>query len=338
MGAGYFGIMKSRQGSRRSSHVRPSTSPVDKSRFLSAFNCTPLPPRPNTAYGFGEMDVLSPSDVLRRHLGVFKNTSTGDLPSIKPRRAKPTTLQPRCPYRVPSGKIGIDRSHRLTPSRSSPSMRQISSIIVLYTHDSQFLDAPAAVKKITADELEPLVERTGFTLKEMFGFSKWFQKLLSGPLARGVDQEGFANFMNKFGPFDSSDTKLNKRLFDVQNTRGGFNMEFDRVVEMLNLLKKSDTLTKAKMFYTLVDESASGRLSLSEIDGFFGGPLQLDDIVKEHRKLSVNKIMDAVYVVLGKGRDARISKEEFLSAVMQHADVIRFFDRVGYLVQTSAYM
>lgn len=328
------------QGSRRSWHGgKPSPEMLDdKSRFSSVFNPSTLPTRPTTVYGFAEMDVLSPSDVLRRHLDVFKNASTCNLPSLKPRRGSLTALERRTPYRVANMvKVGIDRSHRLTPSAASPSKRHISSIMVLYTHDSRFLDSPSATKKVTADALEPLVGRTGFAVNELLKFSKVFQKLLPGALARGVDQQGFSNFIAKFGPFDPCDEKLNRRLFEVQNRRGGFHLEFERVVEMLQLFKKSDTVTKAKLFYTLVDEAASDRLSLSEIDTFFGGPDRQDDIVKEQRRLSVSKIMDTIYEVLGKARDTRISKEEFLSAILQHGDVVRFFDRIGYLIKASAY-
>lgn len=325
----------SRQGSRGG---RPSTTPVGNSKFSSAFNPTPLPPRPTTVYGFAEMDVLSPADVLRRHLSVFNNATTGNLPSLRPKRLNRTVLKPRTPYRVADMvKVGIDRAHRLTPSRSSPSKRHISSIMVLFTHDSRFLEGPATTKKVTADELEPLVARTGFALNELLRFSKVFQKLLTGPLTRGIDVQGFGEFMAKFGPLDPHDDQLNRRLFEVQNTRGGYHLEFERVVELLQLLKKADTITKAKLFYTLVDVSSSDRLSLSEIDSFFGGPDKQEDIVKERRKLSVNKVMDTIYEVLEKSRDTRISKEEFLSAIMLHADVVRFFDRIGYLVMTTNY-
>jgi len=326
----------SRQASRGG---RPSTTPVGNSKFSSAFNPTPLPARPTTVYGFAEMDVLSPADVLRRHLNVFNSANTGNLPSLKPKRHNLTLLKPRTPYRVADMvKVGIDRAHRLTPSRSSPSKRHISSIMVLYTHDSRFLEGPTATKKVTADELEPLVGRTGFALNELLRFSKLFQKLLSSPLTRGVDLQGFGEFMAKFGHLDSHDDQLNKRLFDVQNTRGGYHLEFERCVELLHLLKKADTVTKAKLFYTLVDEGAGDRLSLNDIDCFFGGPVIVkDDIVKERRRLSVNKVMDTVFQVLEKSKDTRISKEEFLSAIMLHADLVRFFDRIGYLVMTTNY-
>merc|ERR1711865_1078718 len=89
--------MGSRQGSRGG---RPSTTPVGNSKFSSAFNPTPLPARPTTVYGFAEMDVLSPADVLRRHLNVFNSANTGNLPSLKPKRHNLTLLKPRTPYRV----------------------------------------------------------------------------------------------------------------------------------------------------------------------------------------------------------------------------------------------
>ena len=177
--------------------------------------------------------------------------------------------------------VGIDRAHRLTPSRSSPSKRHISSIMVsdvhaVLSHFSGCLRCPgshprarcstrttadfwkallqlkryrvcraftwlwmrhvlvrrAAAVQVTADELEPLVARTGFALNELLRFSKvaawilqrrinrwcwWqlFQKLLSSPLTRGVDLQGFGEFMAKFGHLDSHDDHLNKRLFDV---------------------------------------------------------------------------------------------------------------------------
>jgi len=131
-----------------------------------------MPPRPTTVHGFAEMDVMSPADVLRRHLDVFH--STGNLPSIKPRRRAVTPMSDDgAPYRAADMvKVGIDRAHRLTPSKSSPSKRHISSIMVLYTHDSRFLKNPIAQKKVTTADLESLAERSGFQSRELMKFMK----------------------------------------------------------------------------------------------------------------------------------------------------------------------
>lgn len=335
--SGMFGeLRRPVRGCRPPTAIVMSTLQKGNSKFAAAFNVSSLPPRPTSVYGFAELDVLSPADVLRRHLSIF-SPPIGTLPSVKP-SAK--ALSWKSPYRPADAvKVSVTHCHRLTAQPSSPSKRPMTSTVVLYTHDSPFLDTfSSQTKKVTEGALQPLVDATGFTLNELFRFNKAFLKLRPGPHARGIDLKGFSAFIHRFGPFDESDEKVNQRMFVVQNQglRGNF-LDFDRVIDLLQQLKKSDTLTMARFFYTLVDERASDRLSLNEIDSFFGGPDKISDIVKEHRRLSVNKIMSTIYQVLEKDVDARITKEEFLSALMLHADSVRFFDRAGYLVMASSY-
>lgn len=232
-------------------------------------------------------------------------------------------------------KVGIDRAHRLTPSRSAPSKRHISSIMVLYTHDSRFLQAASAAKKVTVADLEPLAERSGFSQRELMKFLKPFQKLLN-PATKGVDLLGFSEYLSKTLQLDPSDDKLCKRLFDVQNTRNGYYLLFEQVLELLEVLKKGDTADLANLFWSVVDHTGTGWVAMSEVVALFEppdrGPSGQLDIVKERRKMTIQTIMNTIYTVLEKKKDARISQEEFMNAVALHPDVTRFFDRIGFLI------
>lgn len=294
---------------------------------------SPLPPRPTTVHGFAEMDVMSPADVLRRHLDVFH--STGNLPSIKPRRRAMTPMHDDgAPYRAADMvKVGIDRAHRLTPSKSSPSKRHISSIMVLYTHDSRFLKNPVAQKKMTSADLEPLAERSGFQARELLRFIKPFQKL-ANPTTKGLDLAGFAEFMHKFANLDPADDYLLERLFDVTNTRGAFYVVFEQCVETLRILKKGDTITKAELFFAMVDKNNNGWICTQEIENLVKTKPMGDghlNILKERRKITTSKIAGTIFRLLDKNQDGRVSQEEFLNAVTLNGEVRRFFDRIGFM-------
>lgn len=292
-----------------------------------------MPPRPTTVHGFAEMDVMSPADVLRRHLDVFH--STGNLPSIKPRRRAVTPMSDDgAPYRAADMvKVGIDRAHRLTPSKSSPSKRHISSIMVLYTHDSRFLKNPIAQKKVTTADLESLAERSGFQSRELMKFMKPFQKL-SNPTTKGLDASAFIDFMQKFISIDSADEFLCQRLFDVTNTRGAFYVVFEQCVDTLRVFKKGDTVAKAELFFNMVDLNNNGFICMSEIDNLVQTKPPGDghmDLMKEKRKIHMSKIATAIFRLLDKNQDGRISREEFLNAISVSTEVRRFFDRAGFL-------
>jgi len=108
------------------------------------------------------------------------------------------------------------------------------------------------------------------------------------------------------------------------------------VVDLLQVLKKGDTLAKAGLFYRLVDTQSSGWVALPDIEALFQPKERIPgaqlDIVKERRKMTINKIMASVYKVLDKKKDGRISRDELLNAVCLHQDVTRFFDRMGFLI------
>lgn len=235
-------------------------------------------------------------------------------------------------------KVGIDRAHRLTPSLSSPSKRHISSIMVLYTHDSRFLQNPTSSKKVTPADLEPLASRTGFHVRELMKFLKNFQKLVN-PKSKGVDQQGFTDFMAKTVNIDPTDEKLCQRLFEVQNSRGAAYLVFDQVVELVHMLKKGTMMTIAELFYRIIDTKGNGWVALSEIEEIFEPPERREgaqlDIVKERRKITMIRIMASIYEILDKKKDARISQEEFINAVCLHPDVAKYFDRIGFLILNS---
>merc|ERR1711871_1869711 len=204
--------------------------------------------------------------------------------------------------------------------------------MVLYTHDSRFLKNPVAVKKVTSADLEPLAERSGFMSRELLRFIKPFQKL-ANPTTKGLDVNGFAEFMQKFGGVDPTDEYILQRLFDVTNTRGAFYVTFEQCVEMLRVLKKGDTVAKAELFFNMVDDNNNGWITLPEIEHLVqtraadGGHF---NIVKERRKLTTCKIAGAVYRAIEKSTDTRINREEFLSTVVLNSEVRRFFDRLGF--------
>jgi len=295
-----------------------------------------MPPRPTTVHGFAEMDVMSPADVLRRHLDVFH--STGNLPSIKPRRRAVTpgadVAPMRSPYRAADMvKVGIDRAHRLTPSKSSPSKRHISSIMVLYTHDSRFLKNPVAQKKVTTADLEPLAERSGFQPRELLRFIKPFQKL-SNPTTKGLDAGAFTEFMQKFINIDPADEFLCQRLFDVTNTRGAFYVVFEQCVDTLRIFKKGDTMAKGELFFSMVDLNNNGFINMQEMENLVQTKPPGDghmDLMKEKRKIHMTKVGASIFRLLDKNLDSRVSKEEFLNAISVSAEVRRFFGRTGFL-------
>lgn len=295
---------------------------------------TPMPPRPTTVHGFAEMDVISPADVLRRHLDVFH--STGTLPSLKPRRRAVTPMPyDGAPFRAADMvKVGIDRAHRLTPSKSSPSKRNISSIMVLYTHDSRFLKTDSqAVKKVTAADLEPLAQRSGFVSRELLQMYKVFQKH-ANPTTKGVDVPAFAEFMHRFGGADPHDEFIMQRLFEYTNTRGAFYVTFEQCVETLRVIKKGDASAKAELYFKLIDTSGNGWISMDDImvgaetrpmgDGHL-------NIMKERRKITTMKVAGAAFKQADKNPDQRITLEDLLGAVRSNNEVRRFFERLGFL-------
>jgi len=184
-------------------------------------------------------------------------------------------------------------------------------------------------------DLEPLAARTGFQTRELMRFLKAFQKLVN-PATKGLDQGCFSEFMNKIVQLDQTDDIMCKRLFEVQNTRGAYYLVFEQIVELLQILKKGDTTAKAELFYRIVDVQATGWLGIADLEEMFdpgerASGAQLN-IIKERRKITLNKIMSSIYTVLDKKKDARIGREEFLNAVCLHPDVTRFFDRMGFLI------
>jgi len=55
------------------------------------------------------------------------------------------------------------------------------------------------------------------------------------------------------------------------------------------------------------------------------------DLMKEKRKIHMSKIATAIFRLLDKNQDGRISREEFLNAISVSTEVRRFFDRAGFL-------
>lgn len=294
-----------------------------------------------------------------------KHANTGCLPSIAavsqhivPRQRFsrwdefesskiPLECNDGAPYRCarPSG-VSIERGHRLSGRDDSPSKRNATRHMVLYTHKSPFITSINTGKKMTPADFEKLSDKSGYSPNELLKFHKMFTRLTVG---KGVDVSGLSQFLARFANVDPGDEFVCRRLFELINRRGQPHVSFDQVIGLLQILKppgialagfESDTgaladapntIAKLHLFFDIIDTNQSGFICVREIQDLTATRSGDIDIAKERRKMMVEKVTKDIYDFLGKTRNGTLSRDELLHVVGGCKEIRRFFSKALYL-------
>jgi len=247
------------------------------------------------------------------------------------------------PYRVNrGGQVPVDHGALLSSAVNSPSKRNACRHVVLFTHESPFINVPMMTRKMSMGEFERLSHKFGISTQDLIKCHKTFVRLQVNP--KGVDEYGFITFIGRFGHIDPTDEQICQRLFEVTNKRNRPQLSFEQVLGLLHIVKPPDllvedllglsdaTAAKAELFFDIVDTNGSNALCMREIEDLFStDPRERISITKERRRDLVHKMMSNVYEHFGKAYSDKVTRNEFLDAVDTHPEVRRFFAKTLYL-------